>query len=293
MWSLRLPALVLAALLVLPGCAPSLTVRPAQTPALNLDGSAPDVVLLSVSGRCGVPCAAPRDNWDYLTSRGTVDRVAQALTDQGLRVQVAGYASHPLASFTSSLVGTPQRGFAALQADVTRLSNTWLKGEGRPHVVLLGHSQGSAWLHHLTRVNPSVPFDVQIDLDGICLAWPGDFGALSRTLAAGEVSPLEACDTLRVVGRPTSSKDVVWPNVRVNLEVQSKRLPTLSRTAGLPVNYLFELAPNVRLDGTRTGLERFVSSREDHSAVTRPGSQALTWVTGRLAEVARGWTTAP
>ncbi|PTA69575.1 hypothetical protein [Deinococcus arcticus] len=279
--------LILVFMALLAGCTPRLTVRPAQTPALNLAGPVPDVVLLSVSGRCGVPCEAPHDNWDYLTSRGTVDRVAQVLSAQGLRVQVAGYASHPQARFSSALVPAPQRGFAALQADLNTLAATWLRGARPPRLVLLGHSQGSAWLHHLARVNPQVTFDVQIDLDGICLAWATDFGRLARDLNL-PVSLLEACDTFRVVGRSVSGKDVVWPNVRVNLEVQSQRLPTLD-AQGFPVNYLFELAPNVRLDGGRSGIERFVSAREDHSAVTRPGSEALAWVTARLSALASEW----
>ncbi|WP_221088591.1 hypothetical protein [Deinococcus aquaedulcis] len=290
---MRAPHLLALSLLALLACscAPRLTVRPAQTPALDLAGPAPDVVLLSVSGRCGVPCEAPHDNWDYLTSRGTVDQVAQALSAQGLRVQVAGYASHPLAGHSSGLVPAPQRGFAALQVDLDTLAATWLGGPRPPRLVLLGHSQGSAWLHHLTRVNPQVTFDVQIDLDGICLAWNTDFGRLVRDLAPGTVSPLEACETFRVVGQNVSGKDVVWPNVRVNLEVQSQRLPTLD-AQGFPVNYLFELAPNVRLDGTRSGIERYVSPREDHSAVTRPGSEALGWVTARLAALAGDWSRA-
>ena len=70
------------ALLLLTACAPTLTVNVPATPPVDLRGGAPDVVILSVAGRCGVPCVAPRDNWAYLGSRGTVDRVGKDIRDK-------------------------------------------------------------------------------------------------------------------------------------------------------------------------------------------------------------------
>ena len=283
-----LAALLLPALLA---CSPRLSPQATRTAPLDLTGPAPDVVILSVSGRCAPSCAAPRDNWDYLGSRGTLDALADVFTSRGLSVQARGYASHPAHTFTPPALNVPQRGYAALQDDLNALK-PWLGAPRPPRLVLLGHSQGAVWLHHLTRVNPSVPIDVQIDLDGICLGWRGDFASLLRARPA-DPSPLEACDVIRVAGRSLNIKDVVWPNVKLNLEVQSKRLPARTQTLGLPVNYLFELTPNTRLDGTRTGLERFVSTREDHSAVSYPRSEAMGWVTGRLLALTRDWTPAP
>lgn len=295
---IRLPAprptgLLLAALLLpaLLACSPRLSPQATRTAPLDLTGPAPDVVILSVSGRCAPSCAAPRDNWDYLGSRGTLDALADAFTARGLSVQARGYASHPAHAFTPPALNVPQRGYAALQDDLNALK-PWLGAPRPPRLVLLGHSQGVVWLHHLTRANPSVPIDVQIDLDGICLGWRGDFAALVSARPA-DPSPLEACDVIRVAGRNLNIKDVVWPNVKLNLEVQSKRLPARTQTLGLPVNYLFELTPNTRLDGTRTGLERFVSTREDHSAVSYPRSEAIGWVTGRLLDLTRDWTPTP
>lgn len=274
------------ALLLMTACAPTLTVQSTRTPALNVQGAAPDVVILSVAGRCGVPCVAPRDNWAYLGSRGTVDRVAQEFEAAGMSVQAANYASSPLPEFTSGLTGTPQRGYAALLHDLDALRATW--GADAPRLVLLGHSQGVAWLHQLTRDRPDVPFAAQIDLDGICLGWKTDFGPLIRT--TDPFSPLSACDTLTVAGQRVNGKDVVWPNVARGIEVQSKRLPRRGAANGFAVNYLFEVEGNVRLDGTTRGLTRFVSPREDHSAVTYPGSDAMTWVAGQVRVLTQDWT---
>ncbi|GHG29206.1 hypothetical protein CBQ26_04715 [Deinococcus indicus] len=281
-------ALLLPALL---GCAPRLSPQATRTPPLDPGGPAPDVVVLGVSGRCAPSCAAPRDNWDYLGSRGTLDALADVFTSRGLSVQARGYASHPASTFTPSALNIPQRGYAALQDDLNALK-PWLSAPRPPRLVLVGHSQGAVWLHHLTRANPSVSFDVQVDLDSICLGWHGDFAGLLRAQPS-EPSPLEACDVIRVAGRSLNIKDVVWPNVKLNLEVQSKRLPARSATTGFPVNYLFELTPNTRLDGTRTGLERFVSALEDHSAVSYPRSDAMGWVTRRLLDLTRDWVPAP
>ncbi|MDR6217615.1 hypothetical protein [Deinococcus soli (ex Cha et al. 2016)] len=276
----------LPTLLLLTACAPTLTVNAADTPPMNLGGAAPDVVILSVAGRCGVPCAAPRDNWAYLGSRGTVDRVAREFQAAGLRVQAANYASSPAERFVSARTRTEQRGYAALLADLDALRAAW-PGPDAPRIVLLGHSQGVVWLHQLTRDRPDVPFAAQIDLDGICLGWKTDFGPLVH--ATDPFSPLSACEPMTVAGRRVNAKDVVWPNVARGIEVQSKRLPRRGAATGFAVNYLFEVEGNVRLDGTTRALTRFISPREDHSAVTYPASDAMTWVAGQLRALTLEW----
>lgn len=293
---MSLPApflLLLLSVLALAGCAPLRVVHPARTPALNLNGPPPDVVILSMSGRCTPPCLAPRDNYDYLGTRGTLDRLAEVFTAAGYRVQVLGYASNPAATFSSQYIGGAQQGYEALREDFARLVRTWMRSARPPRLVLLGHSQGSVWLHHLTRVNPYVPVALQIDLDGICVAWKSDFGAGIQALGAvygNEPSPLDACNAFPVAGRTVAAKDIVWPNVALNLEVQSKRLPARPTVSGgYLVNYLFDATPNLRLDGTRSGIQRLISPREDHSAISYPNSDALEWVAARAAEIARQW----
>ncbi|WP_207795320.1 hypothetical protein [Deinococcus koreensis] len=290
-----LAPLLLSLLLMLVGCAPNLVIHPFRAAPLALDGPAPDVVVLSISGRCAPPCVSPRDNWDYLSSRGTLDRLADTISAAGYRVQVAGYASHPAALAQSPYLATAQRGFESLLADFDRMNRGWLGGPRPPRVVMLAHSHGVVWSHLLTRRYPQVPFALQIDLDGICVAWGSDYGAALRDVPAppeGLPSARAACDKVNVKGRGVAYKDIVWPNVARNLEVQSKRLPSRTgASGGLPVNYLFELSANRRLDGTTGGLERFVSAREDHGAVTRPGSDALNWVTARTNVILQTWKT--
>lgn len=287
----RLPAALLALALVATGCAP-IRVRPPQAPALDLGGPAPDVVILGVSGRCAPPCVAPRDNWDYLSSRGTLDLLAGAVSGVGYRVQVAGYASNAAASFTSRQARAEQRGYGALAADFARMRRLWLRGPRPPRLVLVGHSQGVAWLHHLVRLNPDVTFALQIDLDGICAGWGTDHGPGLRTpgLNPDVAAAREACEPLWAGGEFLRRKDVVWPNVERNLEVLSKRLPArVSDSGGLLLNYLFDPIENRRLDGTGAGIEIFRSGREDHSAVSYANSDALGWAAGRTVRLAQDW----
>lgn len=284
---LSLPSLLVALLLLgLTGCVPHWRIQDTRTPALDVTGPAPDVIVLGVSGRCSPPCVAPRDNWDYLSSRGTLDAVADVYTAAGYTVQVGGYASHPAETHTSPYLSRPQPGFEALVRDVQRVQEAWLGSAQPPRLILVAHSHGVVWSHLLTRIFPQVRFDLQVDLDGLCVAWRSDFGASVRALPpapADQPQALDACEPVRVAGRNVPLKDVVWPNVAASLEVQSKRLPARTGpSGGLPVNYLFETSRNVRLDGSAAGITRFVSVREDHSTVTYPNSDAMRWVTAQL-----------
>lgn len=279
-------------LLLLSACAP-IVQFPAASPHLNLQGPPPDVVVIAVSGRCGPPCLAPRDNWDYLASRGTLDAVADAIAEQGYSVQVASYAGSALATYKSIKVGGEQHGYAALVRDFTQMKAEWFGKPHAPRLVLLGHSHGSVWLHHLARVNPYIPFALQIDLDGICASWTLDH---RRTLEQekidlpGDPLAINACEGVNVAGKTKSAKDVVWPNVQRNLEIQSKRLPArISDSGGFYLNYLFDLAPNLRPDGSSSGIERYISPREDHSAISYPNSDAIQWVLEKTRSIVKEW----
>lgn len=280
----------------LSGCAP-LQMKSARNAPLDLNGPPPDVVVLAMSGRCTQPCRAPRDNYDYLTSRGTLDALADVFTAQGLSVQVAGYADNALAEFQPLKVVSPQQGYAALWNDYQQLRLRWMNQPRPPRVVLLGHSHGAVWLHQLVRNNPSVPVALQIDLDSNCALWTLDHreNLAQIRLEPPELFPaLRTCDLVSIEGQPRRNKDIVWPNVAYNLEVQSKRLPApAGPTGGSWINYTFELTRNVRPDGGTGGIEHFVSTREDHSNVAYPDSDAVRWVLERTRELARFWNATP
>lgn len=282
--------LLLSASLV--GCAP-LVPETARTNALDVNGPPPDVVIIAMSGRCSQPCRAPRDNYDYLAHRGTIDALADVFKSQGLTVQVTSYADNSLATYQPLKVATVQHGYAKLLSDFAAMKAAWFGKPRAPRLVLLGHSHGSVWLHHLAHTNPYVPFALQIDLDSVCASWTLDQG---DNLSAHPVDPpgepraIDACGTMRVGTKNVRLKDIVWPNVAYNLEVHSKRLPRRgSESGGLYVNYLFDLASNVRPDGANTGIELFISPREDHSAVSYPNSDAMKWVFERTRVLSKDW----
>lgn len=255
----------------------------------------PDVLIFGISGRCGPPCQAPQDNWDYLSERGTLAAIAKVFEQRGLKTEVHGYAERITTDFTSRRSKLPQRGILDLLGDYQRLIAKDVTGRSNPaRVILVGHSHGAVWAHYLTTLFGQVPVAALIDLDANCAAWNVDHSpelvATRSSVAQAAIwgndpqrSPLLACNSVLVGGKTVRLKDTVWPNVAVNLEVQSKRWPASSGdTPGFYVNYLFELTPNQRLDGGTSGIKTFVSAREDHSGVSYAKSQAIGWVTGQL-----------
>ncbi len=285
--ALLLPALLAGCMVVRP-----ITPQVAYTKHLDVNGPPPDVVIFAVSGRCGPPCKAPRDSWDYLSSRGTVDALASAIAGEGLSVQVAGYADNALDTFYPVKVATPQRGYAALNSDLTRVKAEWFGKPGAPRIVLLGHSHGAVWTHHLAHVNPYVPFALQIDLDGICASWVLDHGpdlAAHPVDLPGQPRAIDACNFMPVGNSQARGKDIVWPNVAQNLVAQSRNSPASFGPGGLVLNYLFEMSPHLRSNGSTQGIEPFRSAYQDHSGVSYPTSDAMKWVLARTAEIARTW----
>ncbi|GAA3998225.1 hypothetical protein GCM10022631_06260 [Deinococcus rubellus] len=250
----------------------------------------PDVLIFGISGRCGPPCQAPQDNWDYLSERGTLKVLAAVFERRGLNVEVEGYAERITTDFKSRRSKLPQRGILDLLSDYQRLTSELVLGRRNPaQVIIVGHSHGAVWGHYLSTLFGQVPVAVLIDLDANCVAWNADHSA--ETLAATSAlwqgdpqrSPLLACSSALVGGQSVRLKDLVWPNVAVNLEVQSKRLPASGgEVPGFYVNYLFDLTPNQRPGGDKTGIQTFVSVHEDHSGVSSPNSRAVKWVTGQL-----------
>lgn len=307
--------LLVPALLALIGCAPGVsTLRPGggapqlsiSTPALTpRPAGAPDVLLLAVSGRCPTGCQSPGDNVDYLTPRGTVQAVAQVLEAQGLTVQRYAVSSnvsrHHVHKVIQAQIGAgntvplDQDGFVQLEEKLMAADRDWIAGRRDPtRVVLLAHSHGVVWTHALTRAHPKVPIAAMIDLDGVCDFWEMDNRrSIQDYVRAAGHNPwnfnlADACGSVRVGHVRYDLKDVVYPGVAVNLEVQSQRL--LSRPdGGFLVNLPFDSLKNVRTDGSRTGLSMFRSVGETHSWVSGPGSRAVGWVKAQLTGLAAQW----
>lgn len=295
------PALCAILLLILCACAPrylpaSAVRPPAASDPLRPPGS-PDVVIFGVSGRCVWPCQqAPADNWDYLTKRGTLKAIAEAFQARGYRTEVHGYSDNLPREHTSSLAQGPQYGFLQLQDDFERVRRELVLGRRNPALlVLVGHSHGVTWTHQLARLYPDTPITLMVDLDGICLLWESDhapdFAAYRE--AHPEVRwPFDfphGCEVIRLGRRAYRPKDLVWDNVRYNLEVQSKVLWWGMHGGGhrpsMPTNFLFEVTPNRRPDGSTQGIQTFADPFDDHGSLTHPGSAGLSWVLARIAEL--------
>jgi hypothetical protein len=303
------------AVLSLVGCAPGIsTLRPgAGSQAVNASSplltprpeGSPDVLVLAVSGRCPTGCQSPADNVDYLTPRGTVQAVAATLEAQGLKVQSYAVSSnitrHRVQKVFQTQIGTgktvplDQDGFIQLEEKLIAAHRDWIAGRSNPtRIVLLAHSHGVVWTHALARAHPEVPIATMIDLDGVCDFWEMDNRrSIQAYVKSVGQSPwsfnlADSCGSVRVGHVRYDLKDVVYPNVATNLEVQSQRL--LSRPDGtFLANLPFDGLKNIRSDGGQGGLSMFRSVGETHSWVSAAGSRAVNWVKAQLAPLSGQW----
>ena len=297
--------------LTLASCAPvtlqtQTQTQPAYTGELTpRPAGSPDVLLLSVAGRCPAPCRSPGDNLDYLTPRGTVQAVASVLEARGLSVQGYGVAAalttHQPKRVVQAQIGAgktvsaTQDGFVQLEEHLLAADRDWIRGRSNPtRIVLLAHSHGVVWTHALARAHPEVPIAVMIDLDGICDFWESDNRRSIQDYVRGQghtpwtFDLADSCGSVRVGHLRYDLKDVVYPNVAVGLEVQSQRL--LSRQDGSFVaNLPFDSLQNIRPDGSRTGLSMYRAPGETHSRISYPASRAVTWVTAQLNDLSTAW----
>ena len=237
-------------------------------------GSAPDIVLLSVSGRCGVFCVSPGDNVAYLGEPGdAAEAIAVAFQGAGLTVDRADYIA---ALFDDD---APERfGFLTLVADIQWIHDNWIDGFADPtRIVIVGHSHGAEWAHIACGALPAVPIEYLISLDASCLLWESDYGTEVANYLATNGNPYgwdisSPCDAWPVTGQASlfDTDDVAFDNVVVNLEVQA-------------TGFIQDLEINYRLDGTQVDILTHESTIDDHGGVHDPLGDSIPWVLAQLA----------
>ncbi len=246
----------------------------AALPLRPRPAGAPDVVLLTVSGHTDIASlllCAEGDNTAYLGDPGdAADVVAEAFESLGLTVQSAHFADR-----YRGVPGDPLRaGFVDLLATMQAVFDDWIDGVGDPtRLVLLCHSHGSNWAHIATSLFPEIPVAFLITLDGICTAWECEHDSALPGSFPWDIA--DACARWQVPGQPglLDTKDVVFPAVRLHIEVRSDDL------------FISDGRANVRLDGTERDIVTLFSAGETHARVHERGSAALRFVTDAILAV--------
>jgi hypothetical protein len=242
----------------------------------------PDVVVLSVSGRCvGGLCFSPEENAPYLGEAGdAAEAIAASFQDAGYSVDWMDFISS-LYSYDDDEDGAADRfGFLDLTEILTQINEAWIQGFDNPtRIVLVAHSHGCVWAHIATSVLPDVPVAYLISLDGDCFLWESDYPPDITTYFNTYGNPFswdfrDPCDHWSIPGVPdlVDTEDAVWPNVETNLEV---------RSVGLVSDYQI----NYRGDGTRSGIFTHDSPVDNHTAVHSPLGESMPWVLDMLQQL--------
>jgi hypothetical protein len=245
---------------------------------------APDVVLLSVSGRnldTGDLFCPPECNVPYLGDPGAAaEAIVTDLTNQGLSVDHTAYIA-ALLSFDDDMDGQDDRfGFLDLIEDLQWIQDNWIADFDNPtRIVILAHSHGCVWAHIATSVLPDVHVEVLVSLDGVCFFWEADNGLSIDDYIAANGNPWSwdismPCAAWDVPGVGVlDTNDVAFSNVRYNIEVLSNGTTPLA----------VDEQENYRPDGTRVDIESFHSTEDSHTDVDTPGTQSMLFVLDRLA----------
>lgn len=236
------------------------------------------VYLLSVSGHCLLLlCDAPRD-YRYLDDPGSaVDALKTFFDGRDVPVIDAHYGDRFLDT-------EYEEGFLTLLERMQTIAPILTMAGSSAKLIIVAHSHGVTWAHMATRALPDVPVSVLISVDGVCLGWTPVHGPPAKDwtnrnpghsyVTNWEPKELSApCNAWTVQGSSRHTTDVTFPSVGINLE---------TRSAGTPI--LNDTEPNLRLDGTRTGICTLPRA-ETHDRLHEKGSEGMTWVVEKLDEL--------
>jgi len=263
--------------------APSASYLPPESAApapAEAVGESRRLLLIAFSGRCALrSCTPPDENEDALAI-GLVPAVVEAWSDAGFDVEAWTYRSH--------VDDDPERGrgYASAADDLRSAVLDGRLGSGSGvRIVLLGYSHGTQWAHLLAFEHPAVPFAASVLLDSICLGWDDDHAErLVAAVAPGRgvwsaIGPYRVgCDVLSVpgIGSRLDLGDVVPWNVARSLEVWS---------GGQAAGVVRDVRRNVRLDGSRGGLDLLDLPAMRHQQSDEPDGPAFAGWTSWVVEV--------
>ncbi len=250
---------------------------------------APDVVLLTVSGRTfsiNLFCP-PECNVAYLGDPSAAGEMLQTeIENMGLTVQRDDYIA-ALTNYDDNNDNIADRfGFLQLVTDLEWIRDNWITGFTNPtRIVIYAHSHGCVWAHIAASVVPDCPIEVLASIDGVCLQWEGDHEESIEDYFTANPNPWSwniaaPCDAWIVLGESSAFdvEDVAFAHIKHNLEVQSTGISFL-------VDLIADDQDNRREDGSETGIQRLPPSSEDHTTVDEPDSAAFAWVIDRLGEI--------
>lgn len=248
---------------------------------------APDIVLLTVSGHGSVLSAitcSSEDNRSYLDDAGeAAELLRESFTGAGYTLYEEHFADllyHPDGNGDGLSDDPDKLAFTDLLESLDWIYANWIADFDDPtRIVLVAHSHGTTWAHIAVSIRPDIPIEYLVTLDGVCFAWDCEHGDDMQDwmAASGEQYPYDLsdpCDAFDIPGQsePLSVKDVVFPNVHVNLEVRSSDF------------LVSDCCRNYRLDGSRTGIATY-DSAESHGDVTLADSDAMAWVVSMIGEL--------
>ena len=258
----------------------------------------PDILVIALDGLNGGVQSQPLGSCNFygLTNSGVEQELRAVAAELGQSILIRGYSGYFVRHY-SPATNKEELGLEDALQDMDWAKVNW---PGTQYIVASG-SQGSIFSHLLVAANPDVHFRYLIDLDALCGLWPETLRGFQATMRsdparyqylADKLAPYLRANLcvprhiLAIPGTLHTFTDLIPGHVRFNLEIRTTALP--KPPLGLTETVATDFFPNIREDGSRKDIYRFIDRNDAHGHLQDLATPSLRWMGETIRQLEEG-----
>ena len=258
----------------------------------------PDILAIVFDGLNGPDSCQPLGSCNFygLANSGVEQEIRAVAAELGQSILVRGYSGYFVRHY-SPVTNKEELGLEDALHDMDWAKAHW---PGTQYIVVSG-SQGSIFSHLLVAANPDVHFRYLMDFDALCGFWREMLGSFQTIMRNDPARYQYLADKLAAYLRPNlcvpqsilgipgtlhTFTDLIPWHVRFNLETRTTALP--EPPADLQETVQTDFFPNIREDGSRKDIYRFVDRSGVHGHLQDVGTASSRWVGETIRQLEQG-----